>query len=209
MANRSTVEVALRSVSLVFYRLGRSPEEIQKKWLIIESGVIITVILFYNLAYRWTIVLLSDPELTLAMPVVLSGLKSPALSLVNLWLALALIVNAINLRNGRWTRFSRWAGLAVTLAAIGVLGFLLIGGPAVSLNPQWAAAKTAAGLSLARVQEQTLPLMNNAIRLSLGAAWLAMILVFIQRLSRLWRHETSGRPSDLLPGNRRGLDPAG
>ena len=179
----------VKEISFVTWSRGfRISDHIHKRAMIVESCVIIIIVALFNFYHQWLTIVLADGELAGSVPL-MAGFGS-ALPLLNLWLGLALVINAFHLHAGQRNRVTRWAGLGISTLAVIVLVLIVSGDPIFSLNPEWVANRTAAGYSLIHVEKQLVPLLNVILKLFLALAALVMFLVSAARISRLAWLET-------------------
>jgi hypothetical protein len=116
------------------------------------------------------------------------GLYLPVL-LMNVWWALALVLNLWVLRVGRWTRESRWAEFGLGVFGAGILYVILAGGAFTGADA--AAAGEALGeqgpLALLKLARANLPVLGKILHFVLTVVLLITLIEAMVRLFRIFR----------------------
>lgn len=175
-------QAVVSKVLMHLTRQRRLETQVNRRHLAVESILILVIVLTFNFYHHWSDVVLSGENYAVSIPILETGYGA-YLPLLNIWLFLALLANGITFREGRWTDNTRLAALVIGFLAMPVLLLLINADPIITLNPTWSAARTAAGYSLVRIEEQFLPVLGTGMRLSLIVSLIVMLTVTFQRLA--------------------------
>jgi hypothetical protein len=107
---------------------------------------------------------------------------------------MALIVNLINIYRRRWHPLTRLADFGSGIVGFCVLAATLALRPALVLEPNWAAAQNAAGVSLEIIDHTLLPLINTSLFIVIVIAAVSLFGATMRKgiyLLRAWRPDQS------------------
>jgi hypothetical protein len=168
------------------------PDRISPGGLVVKIYIIVALFAVLNFFPEYFGVLIITGDQVRAIPYHVFGLKLPLLFL-NVWWALALALNVWLLREGRWTRESRWAEFGLGLFGALILFLILAGSSSAAADPEWVLDRypdlpARLGALLGRV----LPVAFGAIRVALTVA---LVMALVEALVRLYRLLTRYAPA--------------
>ena len=176
-------------------------QKINRSWLAVETIVLAAVIILFNiLAFD---IGLFGFVTSAADPGSFVPLRSPAFKAVlpwlNLWWGMALLINLINLKLGRWFPLTRMVDVGLGLLGVGVLITVLILGPGLILDPAWTAQQIASGVDLESLEGSLLPIINSSLIIAISIALISLIAASLRKifyLAKSWRLQ--GQDVDIL-----------
>lgn len=120
------------------------------------------------------------------------GLRIP-LVLLNLWWALALVLNVVLLRRGRWNFETRLAEFGLGLFAAFLLYWIIATSGPVTIDTSWFVDRGwVESRGAVKLAEKVLPLLGTVIR---GAFILVLLITLGEAAQRAWRLATRYRSS--------------